>query len=186
MVPTTTPAAGGVVGTMDARGLVLKPRTHARTHCFPAELCSRSYRVKRVVPRGALVAMLLGLSPLSGFQTNGTHQWLTVGREEPAARVSAGGKRPTGSRSRKRQRPRRLGIAQARPPVAAASQLWGSRRLTVPGDGPGRWREQPRQKWGSPEACRVHKIFPRSGTLIVQAEELGAGAERRSSGARRA
>jgi len=119
-------------------------------------------------------------------QTNGTHQWLTVGREEPAARVSAGGKRPTGSRSRKRQRPRRLGIAQARPPVAAASQLWGSRRLTVPGDGPGRWREQPRQKWGSPEACRVHKIFPRSGTLIVQAEELaGDGLQKAATGVRK-
>ena len=83
---STTAASGG-----GCSGLVLQFIGIARTLGIPAERGCRSDRVKTLVPRGDLVAMALGLSPLSGSQTNGTHQGCRWGeRAEPRGSTAGG------------------------------------------------------------------------------------------------
>jgi len=104
--------------------LVLQFIGIARTQRLPAELCSRSYRVKILVPRGALVAMALGLSPLKRIPCEDSPPEVDRGERGPSR--AGYGRRPiahvgpfeeaAGDRDAWAQ-------AQARPHVAAPSQL---------------------------------------------------------------
>jgi len=95
----------------------------ARTQGIPAEHCSRFRSQTKRGAEGGPCAMLLGLPPLNRFLPRRRPSASSVGGEERAARVY--GRRPRDPRGAggRSLRLTGLGFAQARPRVAAPSQL---------------------------------------------------------------